>query len=95
MLGAADGRELLDHALSEVIAVGRALGIAWTADDESRTRAALESLPAAMKPSFLVDIENGRPTEIDTLSGTVVRLGREHGVATPVHARVVRELSES
>ena len=95
VLGAADGRELLDHALSEVIAVGRALGIAWTADDESRTRAALESLPAAMKPSFLVDIENGRPTEIDTLSGTVVRLGREHGVATPVHARVVRELSES
>jgi 2-dehydropantoate 2-reductase len=46
-----------------------------------------------MKPSFLGDVENGRPTELDTLSGTIVRLGQEHGIETPVHARVVRELS--
>ena len=88
-----DGRDLLMQALAEVIAVGRSLGIPWAADDEARTRGGLESLPAPMKPSLLVDIENGRPTEVDTLSGTVVRLGREHGIETPVHARVVRELT--
>ena len=92
VLGTSEGRATLMQALSEVIAVGRALGVPWAADDEARTRAGLESLPAAMKPSFLVDIENGRPTEVDTLSGTVVRFGREHGIATPVHARVVSEL---
>jgi len=89
VLSTTDGRQLLMQALSEVIAVGRASGVPWAADDESRTRAGLESLPPATKPSFLVDIENGRPTEVETLSGTVVRLGREHGVDTPVHARVV------
>jgi 2-dehydropantoate 2-reductase len=44
-----------------------------------------------MKPSFLVDIERGRKTEIDTLSGTIVRLGEQHGIETPVHAEVVRQ----
>ena len=94
VLSTSGGRELLIDALSEVIAVGRATGIAWAAHDEAKARAALELLPASMKPSFLVDIENGRRTEIETLSGTIVRLGREHGVETPVHARVVRELSD-
>jgi 2-dehydropantoate 2-reductase len=90
VLSTAAGRELLTKALSEVIAVGRAVGVVWAADEEAKTRAALESLPADMKPSFLVDIENGRPTEVDTLSGTIVRLGGEHDIETPVHARVVR-----
>ena len=95
VLSSAAGHELLSAALHEVIAVGSAVGVVWAAEDEVKTRAALESLPPSMKPSFLVDIENGRPTEVDTLSGTIVRLGRQHGVETPVHARVVRELSKS
>jgi len=87
------GRHLLVDALAEVTAVGRAAGVAWTTDDEARILTTLESLPAAMKPSLLVDLENGRSTEVDTLSGTIVRLGREHGIDTPVHERVVRELT--
>ena len=94
VLSTAAGRDLLIAALSEIIAVGSATGVVWAREDEARARAALESVPPSMKPSFLVDIENHRPTEVDTLSGTIVRLGREHGVETPVHARVVRELNE-
>jgi ketopantoate reductase len=30
-------------------------------------------------------VESGGPTELDDLSGTVSRLGREAGVETPVH----------
>src|ERR1051326_4184339 len=90
VLASTSGRELLIGALKEVIVVGAATGVQWDPDDDARIRASLESLPSSMKPSFLVDIENGRPTEIDTLSGTVARLGREHGIETPVHSRVVR-----
>lgn len=93
VLSEPSGRELLIGALGEVIAVGRAVGVDWTADDQARIRTTLESLPAAMKPSLLVDIENGRQTEVDTLSGTVVRLGRQLGLETRVHALVVRELT--
>jgi 2-dehydropantoate 2-reductase len=38
-----------------------------------------------MKPSLLMDLEAGRPTEIDDLSGAVSRLGKAAGVDTPVH----------
>ena len=93
VLAATGGRELLINALREVTDVGRATGIAWGTQDEANTLAALEASPPAMKPSFLVDIKNGRPTEVDTLSGTIVRLGQEHGVPTPVHARVYERFS--
>lgn len=36
------------------------------------------------RPSMLVDIEMGRPMELDVVIGEVVRLGREKGVPVPV-----------
>jgi ketopantoate reductase len=46
-----------------------------------------------MKPSFLLDLEAGGPTEIDDLSGAVSRLGRLAGVETPVHDVATAALS--
>jgi 2-dehydropantoate 2-reductase len=45
----------------------------------------IDGLPDAMKPSLLIDLEAGRPTEIQYLSGAVSRLGKACGVETPVH----------
>jgi 2-dehydropantoate 2-reductase len=42
-----------------------------------------------IKPSMLQDLERGRPTEIEFVNGHVVRVGRRHGVATPVNAAIV------
>ena len=39
--------------------------------------------------SMLQDFRRGRASEIDFINGAIVRLGREHGVATPVNAFVV------
>lgn len=36
------------------------------------------------RPSMLVDVEMGRPMELDVVVGEVVRLGREKGVSMPV-----------
>jgi 2-dehydropantoate 2-reductase len=38
-----------------------------------------------MKPSLLVDLVRGGPTEIDILSGAIAELGRRLGIETPVH----------
>lgn len=38
---------------------------------------------AAHRSSMLQDVEAGRRTEIDYLNGAVVRMGRQHGIATP------------
>ena len=45
-----------------------------------------------MKPSMLHDLEAGKRLELDWLNGALVRLGAEHGVATPEHRRVVEAL---
>ena len=41
------------------------------------------------RSSTLQDIEKGRKTEIDTLNGCVLRIGRKHGVPTLTHAMIV------
>jgi 2-dehydropantoate 2-reductase len=35
------------------------------------------------KPSMLVDIENGRRTEIDFINGKFVQYGKQAGIETP------------
>jgi 2-dehydropantoate 2-reductase len=79
------GHRLLARALAEVVAVARARGVDLAADEATRLLGFIDGLPAAMKPSLLLDLEAGGPTEIDDLSGAVSRLGRLAGVETPVH----------
>ena len=88
VLSTAEGHDLVRQALHEIIEVGRAVGVNWSDTDESQSLMAIEALSPAMKPSFLLDVERGGRTEVDLLSGTVSRLGRQHGVPTPVHDRV-------
>jgi 2-dehydropantoate 2-reductase len=38
------------------------------------------------------DVEAGRKTEVEMLAGTVIELGKRHGVATPVNGRLFDEL---
>lgn len=76
---------LLQSASEETIAVGRAHGIALPAtliDDVLRM---VHSMPPQSKSSMLEDLERGRRLELPWLSGAVVRLGRQVGVATPIH----------
>lgn len=79
------GKRLIERAVSEVVAVARARGVKLPDDEAPRTCAYIDTLPAAMKPSFLLDLESGGPTELDTLSGAVSQFAAEAGIETPVH----------
>ena len=79
------GRLLLERLVGEAVAVARARGVVLPDGEETAILQFLEGLPAGMKPSLLVDLESGGPTEIDDLSGAVSRLGRLAGVETPSH----------
>jgi 2-dehydropantoate 2-reductase len=79
------GHLLIERAVNEIAAVGRARGVPIPASQEADIMRGIDSLPTSMKPSFLLDLERGGPTELDVLSGAVSRFGREANVATPVH----------
>ena len=52
-----------------------------------RNTARLHADPSAShRASTLVDVENGRPTEVEVILGELVRMGRTKGVAMPVGA---------
>lgn len=79
------GHLLIERAVNEIAAVGRARGVAIPASQESDMMRGIDALPGTMKPSFLLDVERGGPTELDVLSGAVSRFGYDTGIATPVH----------
>jgi 2-dehydropantoate 2-reductase len=88
-----DMRELVRMACREVVAVAQARGIGLEEADIEKIFPIIGTLGAEQKTSMLQDVEAGRATEVDLFGGTVVRLGRELGVATPVNevlARMIR-----
>lgn len=87
------GRAVIERMVREIVAVARASGVPLSDEDVRRTLGGLEALPDAARPSFLADVERGGPTEIDALSGTVVRLARAMAIDTPVHETVVAAVS--
>jgi len=78
-------RALLDACLAEVRAVAVAAGVPLGDDAVARTWKRYDTLPADTFASMQRDLMAGRPSEFELQTGSVVRLGRELGVATPVH----------
>ncbi len=85
ILSIANTKDLLAEAINEVIKVGNAAGISL--DDESRKKAwaFISSIPPNSTTSMQRDVESGKPSELEFMSGSVTRLGRKYGVKTPIH----------
>lgn len=95
VLATPDTRRLYIEALREVEAVARARGVALPPDVVERTLKTTEGFTSQTKPSLLAALEAGQRLELEALSGTVVRYGRQAGVPTPVHAVVYAALKPS
>ena len=84
---------LLLEGAGEAMAVARARGVLLEGSAQEIVDAQVRDLPRAGKPSMLEDLLAGRPLEVDSLSGTVTRLGAQYGVPTPFHAMAARILA--
>lgn len=78
-------------AMDEAALVAAAEGIALSDAEKQEILGPLVSPDGtgASKSSLCVDLLNERPTEIDTIAGAIVRLGRTHGIATPINQTLV------
>jgi 2-dehydropantoate 2-reductase len=79
------GAQLLERAVKEAVAVGRARGVALRDDEEAEVMTRINDLPREVEPSLLLDLRNGSRTEIDVLSGAISRFGDAAGIDTPIH----------
>jgi 2-dehydropantoate 2-reductase len=78
------GRAQMLAAVQETERVARAEGVPVAADIAARVMRLCDAIPPTMRPSMLLDITAGKPLELDTLQGSVVRRGAACGVPTPV-----------
>ncbi|MCC6948726.1 MAG: 2-dehydropantoate 2-reductase [Bradyrhizobiaceae bacterium] len=83
-----DGRALLLDIMREVVAVGRARGVALDADYGDKAMAFADGVPPHTKASMAHDLDRGNRLELDWLAGRVVSLGRELGIPTPACAAI-------
>ena len=78
-------RAAIQAAIAEALAVGAAAGAPLEPDSLEWSMNALDNFPATGMASLAKDFAEGRPVELEGLTGTVIRMGREYGVATPVN----------
>jgi 2-dehydropantoate 2-reductase len=87
--GHPDGPPLLERLHDEVVAVAIAEGVALDRDTSWATAVATYEATGRHFTSMATDIRHGRRTEIDAITGEVVRRGQRHGVPVPVAETVV------
>jgi 2-dehydropantoate 2-reductase len=85
LLDCPESRETLIRSMEEVEAVARAKSIDLAPDVIPAALAILENFEPTTTSSTQRDVAAGRPFELEAFSGTVVRLGGELGIPTPVH----------
>lgn len=78
-------RGLIQQAVEEALAVGRASGAPIMEDSLQWAMDSLDRFPAQGRASMAKDFTEGRPVELDGLNGAVIRLARETGTPTPAN----------
>lgn len=77
---------LFKRAVAETVLIGRAHDVALDADIEDQVWASIMAFPPQGRASTAIDLEHGRPLEIDWVSGAAVRLAAEVDVDAPVNS---------
>jgi 2-dehydropantoate 2-reductase len=80
-----DTRALMLALMQEVVALGRARGVALDADTAEQRVSWIDKLPRHMVASMLGDLERGNRLELPWLGGGVVQMGKEANVPTPAN----------
>ena len=78
--------DLAERSIAEIAAIAKAEGVRLAPDAPAKALAILQSFPPDVVASMRQDLDAGRRLELEGISGTIVRLGRKHGLPTPVHA---------
>ena len=79
-----EGLALFTEAMREVDAVGRAMGVNLPPDLVDNSVDFIKGFPD-FQNSMHADFEYGRPTELEALNGSVVSLGKQTEVSTPLN----------
>lgn len=85
-------RQLLLEVMQEIVTVGRGHGVALPEEIINQTLTFIDDVPPAGLASMQRDLMAGRPSELESQTGAVVRLGQEVGLPTPANRFIYHSL---
>jgi len=85
-------RSHLLNAMEEIYALAHARGIKLPANSVDTVMASVDSLPEEATSSMQRDIAAGKPSELESQNGAVVRMAREAGIDVPTHTLIYQTL---
>ena len=81
---------ICETLVREAVAVAAGEGIEFDADEKvAEVRKVCTDSPAGLT-SIYADLRDGRRTEVDTISGSVIRASERNGVPAPTHRAMVQ-----
>ena len=92
ILSNAEHNDLLMGLLTELFDVTTAKGISLPPGIIGQSIRKMETFPYEATSSMHSDFKKGSKTEVDSLTGYVVRLGKELNVATPLYEKMYNQL---
>jgi len=85
-------RSQMLSAMHEIYALAHARGVKLPPDSVDKVMAAVDGLPEDATSSMHRDIAAGKPSELESQNGAVVRMAREAGVDVPTHTLIYETL---
>ena len=85
-------RGLMLSAMEEIYSLAHARGINLPSDSVEKVMAAVDGLPEDATSSMQRDIAAGKPSELESQNGAVVRMARESGIEVPTHTLIYQSL---
>ena len=91
---AGDSTGWLGQNHPRALALAHVRGIDLPPDSIAKVMSFVDGLPEDATSSMQRDIAAGKPSELESQNGAVVRMARESGVEVPTHARIYETLRD-
>lgn len=85
-------RDLLMGLIKETLLISQAKGVKLPPDIIDATLGKVSAFPYETKTSLQLDFEKGKPTELETFTGYIVKIGQSLSIPTPLHNEVYERL---
>ena len=80
------------NAMNEIYTLAHARGVKLPPDSFDKVMSSVDGLPEDATSSMQRDIAAGKPSELESQNGAVVRMAREAGVEVPTHELIYETL---
>ncbi len=87
-------REQFIGLMKEIISLASARGIRLEEEWIDKNLELAQSIPPQTKTSMQLDIENGRPAELDVFTRFVIEESRRLGIEAPIHSALYSKIEE-